>query len=163
MSLSLSLSLFVFVSVSVSFLPLPLPLPPSLFLPPSFPLSLSLSLSSLLLLLLLLLACDTWLDTVAQGRTNPPPDKIPWSTFRTISPYMEDVLITILIRYVTPTHLIAVLDSTVHEMKGLTRDQVLSMHHLTKQLRTFENLPYHVSVNDVSEMIVLIGNNKKST
>ena len=23
-----------------------------------------------------------------------------------------------------------------------------------KQLRTFENLPYHVSVNDVSEMIV---------
>ena len=49
---------------------------------------------------------DTWLDTVAQCRTNPPPDKIPWSTFRTISPYMEDVLITILIRYVTPTHLI---------------------------------------------------------
>ena len=27
------------------------------------------------------------LDTVAQGRTNPPSDKIPWSTFRTISPY----------------------------------------------------------------------------
>ena len=107
-SLSPSLSLFVFVSVSVSFLPLPLPIPPSLFLPPSFPLSLSLSLSSLLLLLLLLLllACDTWLNTVAQGRTNPPPDKIPWSTFRTISPYMEDGLITILIRYVTPTHLI---------------------------------------------------------
>ena len=99
-SLSPSLSLFVFVSVSVSFLslPLPLPIPPSL--PPS--LSLSLSLSSLLLLLilllLLLLVCDTLLDTVAQGRTNPPPDKIPWSTFRTISPYMEDVLITILIR-----------------------------------------------------------------
>ena len=46
------------------------------------------------------------LDTVAQGRTNPPPDKIPWSTFRTISPYMEDGLITTLIRYVTPTHLI---------------------------------------------------------
>ena len=46
------------------------------------------------------------LDTVAQGRTNPPPDKIPWSTFRTISLYMEDGLITILIRYVTPTHLI---------------------------------------------------------
>ena len=37
------------------------------------------------------------------------------------------------------------------------------MHHLTKQLRTFEYLPYHVSVNDVSEMIVLIGTNKKST
>ena len=37
------------------------------------------------------------------------------------------------------------------------------MHHLTKQLRTFENLPYHVSVNDVSEMILLIGTNKKST
>ena len=114
-SLSPSLSLFVFVSVSVSFLPLPLPIPPSLFLPipPSLtlslppPLSLSLSLSlSSLLLLLLLLACDTWLDTVAQGRTNPPPDKIPWSTFRTISPYMEDVLITLLISYVTPTHLI---------------------------------------------------------
>ena len=52
------------------------------------------------------------------------------------------------------------MDSMVHEMKGLTRDQVLSMHHLTKQLRTFENLPYHVSVNDVSEMIVLIGTNK---
>ena len=105
-SLSPSLSLFVFVSVSVSFLSLllPLPIPPSL--PPSFPLSLSLSLSSLLLLLLLLLVCDTWLDTVAQGRTNPPPDKIPWSTFRTISSYMEDELITILIRYVTPTHLI---------------------------------------------------------
>ena len=68
-------------------------------------LSLSFSLSSLLLLLLLLV-CDTWLDTVAQGRTNPPPDKIPWSTFRTISPYMEDVLIMILINYVTPTHLI---------------------------------------------------------
>ena len=101
-SLSPSLSLFVFVSVSVSFLPLPLPIPPSLFLPPSFPLSLSLSLSSLLLLLV----CDTWLDTVAQGRTNPPPDKIPWSTFRTISPYMEDRLITLLIRYVMPTHLI---------------------------------------------------------
>ena len=46
------------------------------------------------------------MDTVAQGRTNPPPDKIPWSTFRTISPYMEDGLITILIRYVTLTHLI---------------------------------------------------------
>ena len=46
------------------------------------------------------------------------------------------------------------MDSTAHEMKGLMRDQVLSMHHLTKQLRTFENLPYHVSVNDVSEMIV---------
>ena len=107
-SLSPSLSLFVFVSVSVSSLslPLPLPIPPSLFLPPSFPLSLSLSLSSLLLLLLLLLVCDTWLDTVAQGRTNPPPDMIPWSTFRTISPYMEDGLIAILIRYVTPTHLI---------------------------------------------------------
>ena len=55
------------------------------------------------------------------------------------------------------------MDSTAHEMKGLTRDQVLSMHHLTKQLRTFENLSYHVSVNDVSEMIVLIGTNKKST
>ena len=38
-----------------------------------------------------------------------------------------------------------------------------SMHNPTKQLRTFENLPYHVSVNDVSEMIVLIGTNKKST
>ena len=38
-----------------------------------------------------------------------------------------------------------------------------SMDHPTKQLRTFENLPYHVSVNDVSEMIVLIGTNKKST
>ena len=60
----------------------------------SLSLSLSLSVSSLLLLLLLLLACDTWLDMVAQGRTNPPPDKIPWSTFRTISPYMEDGLIT---------------------------------------------------------------------
>ena len=100
-----SLSLFVFVSVSVSFSLSSSPSPyPSLPLSPSFPLSLSLS--SLLLLLLLLLVCDTWLNTVAQGRTNPPPDKIPWSTFRTISPYMEDVLITILIRYVTPTHLI---------------------------------------------------------
>ena len=49
------------------------------------------------------------------------------------------------------------MDSTAHEMKGLTRDQVLSMHHLSKQLRAFENLPYHVSGNDVSEMIVLIG------
>ena len=109
MSLSLFPSLFVFVSVSVSFLSLPIP--PFLFLPPSFPLSLSLSLSLssillLLLLLLLLSVCDTWLDTVAQGRTNPPPDKIPWSTFRTISPYMEDGLITTLIRHVTPTHLI---------------------------------------------------------
>ena len=55
------------------------------------------------------------------------------------------------------------MDSMVHEMKGLMRDHVFSMHHLTKQLRTFENLPYHVSVNDVSEMIVLIGTNKKST
>ena len=52
------------------------------------------------------------------------------------------------------------MDSTAHEMKGLMRDQVLSMHHLTKQLRTFGNLSYHVSVNDVSEMIVLIGTNK---
>ena len=104
-SLSLSLSLFVFVSVSVSFLsPSPSPYPS---LPLSFSLlpSLSISLSSLLLLLLLLV-CDTWLDTVAQGRTNPLPDKIPWSTFRTISPYMEGGLITILISYVTPTHLI---------------------------------------------------------
>ena len=49
------------------------------------------------------------------------------------------------------------MDSTAHEMKGLTRDQVLSMHHLSKQLRAFENLPYHVSGNDMSEMIVLIG------
>ena len=33
------------------------------------------------------MACDTldtWLDTVAQGRTNLPPDKIPWSAFRTL-------------------------------------------------------------------------------
>ena len=61
----------------------------------------SLFLSPLLLLLLLLLlftryefnesdlrmmcdTLDTWLDTVAQGRTNLPPDKIPWSTFRTL-------------------------------------------------------------------------------
>ena len=49
------------------------------------------------------------------------------------------------------------MDSTAHEMKGLTRDQVLSMHHLSKQLRAFENLPYNVSGNDVSETIVLIG------
>ena len=103
--LSLSFSFCLCVCLCLFSLPLPLPIPPSLFLPPSFPLSLSLSLSSLLLLLLLLV-CDTLLDTVAQGRTNPPPDKIPWSTFRTISPYMEDVLITLLIRYVTPTHLI---------------------------------------------------------
>ena len=81
MSLSLSLSL------SLS----PLSLSPS----PSYTLSLS---SSLLLLLLLFnryefnesdlkMACDTldtWLDTVAQGRTNLPPDKIPWSAFRTL-------------------------------------------------------------------------------
>ena len=99
-----SLSLFLSLSscLCLSLFSLSLSLPPSL----SLSLSLSFSLSSLLLLLLLLLACDTWLDTVAQGRTNPPPDKIPWSTFRTISPYMEDGLITILIRYVTPTHLI---------------------------------------------------------
>ena len=105
-----SLSLFLFLSLCLSLSlfshSLSLSLPPSFSLPPSLSLSLSLSLSSLLLLLLLLLACDTWLDTVAQGRTNPPPDKIPWSTFRTISPYMEDGLITTLISYVTPTHLI---------------------------------------------------------
>ena len=45
-------------------------------------------------------------------------------------------------------------DEGSHERPG-------TLHaHLTKQLRTFENLPYHVSVNDVSEMIVLIGTNK---
>ena len=55
------------------------------------------------------------------------------------------------------------MDSTAHEMVGLTRDQVLSMHHLSKQLRAFENLPYHVSGNDVSEMIILIGSNEKYT
>ena len=27
---------------------------------------------------------DTWLDLVAQGRTNLPPDKVPWSAFRTL-------------------------------------------------------------------------------
>ena len=108
-SLSLSFSFCLCVCLclfSLSPSPSPyqsLPLSPSLL--PCLTLSLSLS-SLILLLLLLLLACDTWLDMVAQGRTNPPPDNIPWSTFRTISPYMEDVLITILIRYVTPTHLI---------------------------------------------------------
>ena len=55
------------------------------------------------------------------------------------------------------------MDSTTREMKGLTRDQVLSMHHLLKQLRTFENLPYHVSGNDVSEITVLIVSNEKFT
>jgi dynein heavy chain 1 len=33
------------------------------------------------------MACDTldtWLDTVAQGRTNLAPDKVPWSAFRTL-------------------------------------------------------------------------------
>ena len=102
-----SLPLFLFLSLCLSLSLFSISLSLSLSLPPFFSLLPSLSLSfSLSSLLLLLLACDTWLDTVAQGRTNPPPDKIPWSTFRTISPYMEDVLITILIRYVTPTHLI---------------------------------------------------------
>ena len=54
-------------------------------------------------------------------------------------------------------------DSTTHEMKGLTRDRVLSMHHLLNQFRTFENLPYHVSGNDVSEIILLIVSNEKFT
>ena len=53
------------------------------------------------------------------------------------------------------------MDSTTHEMKVLTRDQVLSMHHLLNQLRAFENLPYHVSGNDVSEITVLIVSNEK--
>ena len=106
-SLSLSFSFCLCVCLCLfSLSPSPSPYP-SLPLSPSFLPSLSLSLSlSSLLLLLLLLVCDTWLNTVAQGRTNPPPDKIPWSTFRTISSYMEDVLITNLINYVTPTHLI---------------------------------------------------------
>ena len=33
------------------------------------------------------MACDTldtWLDTVAQGRTNLPPNKVPWSAFSTL-------------------------------------------------------------------------------
>ena len=106
-SLSLSFSFCLCVCLCLfSLSPSPSPYPSLPFSPSFLPsLSLSLSLSSLLLLLLLL-TCDTWLDTVAQGRTNPPPDKIPWSTFRTISPYMEDGLITILISYVTPTRLI---------------------------------------------------------
>ena len=27
---------------------------------------------------------DTWLDSVAQGRTNLPPDKVPWSACKTL-------------------------------------------------------------------------------
>lgn len=27
---------------------------------------------------------DTWIDSVAQGRTNLPPDKLPWSAFKTL-------------------------------------------------------------------------------
>ena len=33
------------------------------------------------------MACDTldtWLDLIAQGRTNLPPNKVPWSAFRTL-------------------------------------------------------------------------------
>lgn len=27
---------------------------------------------------------DTWIDSVAQGRTNLPPDKLPWNAFKTL-------------------------------------------------------------------------------
>ena len=85
------------------------------------------------------------------------------SSFSSYSPPVRVIIIWSLIVSCVHGKELLCMDSTAHEMKGLTRDQVLSMHHLTKQLRTFENLPYHVSVNDVSEMIVLIGTNKKST
>ena len=70
--LPLSLSLCLSLSLSLS-LPLPHPI--------LFPIRYEFNESDLRM------ACDTldtWLDAVAQGRTNLPPDKVPWSAFRTL-------------------------------------------------------------------------------
>ena len=48
--------------------------------------------------------------------------------------------------------------------RSVTRKESVAMATLHgSSYKAVENLPYHVSVNDVSEMIVLIGTNKKST
>ena len=48
--------------------------------------------------------------------------------------------------------------------RSMTRKESVVMATLHgSSYKAVENLPYHVSVNDVSEMIVLIGTNKKST
>ena len=68
-------------SVPLFLLPPSLPLSPYLVYTESFPIRYEFNESDLRM------ACDTldtWLDAVAQGRTNLPPDKVPWSAFRTL-------------------------------------------------------------------------------
>lgn len=48
------------------------------------------------------------------------------------------------------------VDTTLPDMNGLTKDQVLSMHYLSTQINDFKNLPYSVSGNDVSGLLRVI-------
>jgi dynein heavy chain 1 len=55
-------------------------------------------------------------------------------------------------------------DTIPPEMDGLSKQQVLSMLHISKQLRRFKNLPYVISGNDVSHssqllLLLLINSN----
>ena len=41
------------------------------------------------------------------------------------------------------------MDVRVPEVRGLSREQVVCMHHLSKQLPSFTNLPSYVADNEV--------------